>query len=152
MNIVKEERVKQGMCTLCGIRPAREGLRTCEFCAERYKKKRIEDRAWCKEHGYCPVCQKNKLFGAEKICIECKAKHNEFNHKYYQEHKDKMQAQSRKNNRTLYQKRKEQGLCTKCGSKFLKPGRSKCYLCLAKDQDIARRYRDRLNGGVVVNG
>ena len=110
-----------------------------------------EDRIFWQALKICPMCEKNHLYNGEKMCLECKAYHNEYNHKYYLAHKEKMKVQLRKNNRTLYQRRKEEGLCTKCGSKFLKPGKSKCYQCLAKDADIARRYRDRLSGGVIVN-
>lgn len=111
-----------------------------------------EDRIFWQALKICPMCEKNHLYNGEKICLECKAYHNEYTRKFYMAHRDAMNTKNKERNRELYKRRKEQGLCTKCGSKFLKPGRSKCYQCLAKDQDIARRYRDRLNGGVVIDG
>ena len=109
-----------------------------------------EDRIFWQALKICPQCEKRRLYNGEKVCLECKAYHNNWQNQNYWKHKDVINARNKKLNRDLYQRRKEQGLCTKCGSKNLKPGKTKCYQCLAKGADIARRYRDRLNGGVVV--
>lgn len=102
--------------------------------------------------GICPVCRKEKLFGKEKTCILCKAWHSEYNHKYYAKNKEKLIPENRQRNRSMYARRKEQGLCTKCGSKYLKPGKTKCYMCCQKDIEQSRRYYLKKMESRVANG
>ena len=85
--------------------------------------------------GICPRCKKNRLyFGQER---------------YRARHKEKAAELARVNGNKVYQKRKEQGLCTRCGKKA-KPGRTMCYRCMALRTEYNRirklRMEDMVHG------
>lgn len=99
--------------------------------------------------GICPRCKKNRLYFGEKTCIECKAMNLTYQERYRARHKEKAAELARINGNKVYQKRKEQGLCTRCGKKA-KPGRTMCYRCMALRTEYNRirklRMEDMVHG------
>lgn len=108
------------------------------------------DREFFLSIRICPVCRKERLYEKERICPDCKIRHAEYCQKYYKEHKEKLNKRNSEYKKSLYLRRKEQGLCVKCGSKFLKPGTAKCYQCCEKDRLVSARYLERKK--VLANG
>ena len=110
-----------------------------------------EDRIFWQALRICPICEKRKLYFGEKNCIECRAKYGEYRRTYNLKHRERINAHNRERNREMYQRRKELGVCVRCGSKNIKPGSFKCYQCLEKDKVKQHEYRERRKER-VVNG
>lgn len=88
--------------------------------------------------GICPKCTKHKLFGDEKACPECRAKYTQYSKNRDREHYNEVHSNWA---RRVYQERKEQGICTRCGKRKAKQGQYRCELCIAKDLKT-RQIRD----------
>lgn len=125
-------RKAKGLCVKCGKVPPRENRVMCAECAEKERKYENESRAFCRSVGICPVCQKNKLFGDERNCPECRAKN-------YARNLNKPNIVRHIN--TTHYKRKTEGLCIKCGERPPVFGRVSCSYCLIKEQQRAKDYR-----------
>ena len=125
-------RKEKGLCVKCGKVPPRENKVMCAECAEKERKYENETRAFCRSVGICPVCQKNKLFGDERNCPECRAKNYARNLK---------QPKTIRRINTTYYKRKKLGLCVKCGDKPPEYNKTMCKRCLIKEQNRAKDYR-----------
>lgn len=123
---------ENGICVRCRKEKASLGKIMCESCAKKDNQRTKENREALKGMGICPRCGRNKLWGDEKNCIECRAKMYEYN----LTHKTK----STKNYNKI---RKENGLCIKCGKKPPVKGKTKCATCAAKERIRAREYRMR---------
>ena len=108
----------------------------CSECAAKVRNAKKADREWAKEHGFCPRCMKNKLFGDEKICPECLA--------YMYAVNIKSRQKNYGDNHTYYLKDiarlKEQRICRGCRKKKAAEGHTYCKECLAKKR--IRRRRD----------
>ena len=64
----RKQRVAQGVCTLCGKRPAKSGRKSCELCLY---KERIRRRANYIEHGQDPLPRHERpAYGLCYICLE----------------------------------------------------------------------------------
>jgi predicted amidophosphoribosyltransferase len=134
------ERYKaQGICVRCGSRKAKEGRVMCSECAEKMKKAQNETRKWAREHGFCPRCLRNRLWGQEKICPECLAdaaiankksreKYYGGNHEYYIMDITRLKAK---------------GLCRGCRKNKVSTGHTYCEACLEKKR---RRFRKKNEG------
>ena len=98
------------------------------------------NRRYYKRIGYCPRCNgKNKLFGDEKSCPECRARETERTLKARDAKRyNKYHAKWSKN---TYYSRKEKGLCTRCGKYPAKKGQLRCEYCIIKDS-ATRQIRE----------
>lgn len=143
----RAERAAQGLCTKCGSPIDTDG----HWCAKCRKDAR-EARAMFLSHGICPVCQKEKLFGQEKVCVECRAKKNELSAKYEARKKaEDGEAHRRRRNDNwmrMYYRRKEEGVCTACGKRKPEEGKAKCGICLNKNKEGSRAWRAHMDGGI----
>lgn len=135
-----KNRRKNNLCPRCGKPLDRDGF-YCVECLEKNNEYRREVREWCREHKICPACGKNKLYGDEKNCIECraiKATYKE-NHKLTEEQRERYNELTKKNNKNTYQERKKLGICTRCGKRKAISGKCKCAICQEKDNAIHRK-------------
>ena len=93
----------------------------------------------------CPRCGKRKLWGDEKECIECRAeaagRQAEWREKNSEAFRESHAIWSKK----TYSKRREAGICTRCGKRPAAPGKAMCGICSAR-QNTRRRERARQNG------
>lgn len=135
-------RKELGLCVKCGreIEPERKGKTTCYLCVKKNTDYKRETREFVLEFRICPRCFKNKLYGDEKNCLECRTK-NYINRErqrrdkpereiiYYQHAKEKQ--------RVRYQQRKEQNLCVTCGKPLKQDDttHSNCDSCRRKVRD-----------------
>lgn len=92
--------------------------------------------------GICPECRKNRLFGDERSCIECKAKKAVYNKTYHSKHAERDKNKCSDYNKKVYRDRIGKGICTRCGKRKAEPMRKKCRLCLDKDARVQRLRRD----------
>lgn len=128
---------QQGLCVRgCG-RKAVAGKTMCDACAEKGRQYQRENREWARERGLCPRCMKNKLFGDEKICVECLADASIINRRnrekrYGSEHEYYIMDITRL---------KENGICRGCRKQKVVTGHTYCMSCLIKKREKSRRAR-----------
>lgn len=127
-------RKEKGLCVKCGKVPPRQNRVMCAECGEKERRYENETRAFCRSVGICPVCQKNKLYGNERNCVECRAKNYARNLN---------QPKVVRHINTTHYKRKAEGLCVKCGERPPENDRVMCSRCLIKEQNRAKSYRAR---------
>lgn len=115
MSSTYHKNIAEGRCGQCGKINDRLNRAVCSECAKKDVINQTETRNWYRDHGYCPRCKRNKLMGSEKTCVECRAKDaerleikRESDRKAYN---DSMSSY----HKSLYNRRKEQGLCPVCG-------------------------------------
>lgn len=132
-----ERRKSQGLCVECGQPLDRNGTR-CVKCRKKINRVTKERRSWYFLHNICPRCGKNDLFGDETICPECSARNtnNTLKNRNYEEYNNYHRNWAK----STYQKRKEAGLCTRCGKRKATEGRTTCGVCRERD-NAARRIR-----------
>lgn len=134
----RESRKSAGLCVGCGKPLDRDGA-YCTKCRERINIVTRERRQWYLSHKICPRCGKNDLMGDETICPECRAK--SVNNSLKNRKKDEYNAYHKEWAKSTYQKRKESGICTRCGKRKAPEGYFKCSVCRAKDNET-RRIRE----------
>lgn len=96
------------------------------------------NKHYYKRIGICPYCRRNKLFGEEKSCPECRAKATELSSKRDKIRYNKNHADW---SRKVYQERKLKGICVRCGKRKANKGYVRCEYCRIKDE-AARQIRD----------
>lgn len=134
---VKEKyyhRKSLGLCTRCGKEKDDDGFTICSNCRE-YQK---DLRDLYKRYGVCPVCRENEIVGDEKTCLDCRAKKMVYNAEYRNRDADEYRANQRIKHKQLFDERKKQGLCARCGRK---KGNSYFVNCERCRQDMALRAR-----------
>lgn len=135
---LREKRLSQGLCVKCGKENSDKRYKNCPICREKQRNKTNyhDERIFYQSLGVCPVCHKNKLFGDEKQCVECKAKHYNYSMSAYEKDKENYNKRRVENDRKLSAERKQKGLCIRCARK--KPSgdnHSYCPLCRAKARE-----------------
>jgi hypothetical protein len=145
---------QEGRCTICGkiISGEREGMTYCSECAEKESKRRkkiyYENREYCLRHDICPICKRNKIFGDEKWCPECRAKkYNSLctrlatDSEYYEHRLEKI----RNSNHKRLEFRRSNNLCSRCGKPLsdYDNGFVNCKKCRVRNMLRNRNYRAR---------
>lgn len=105
-----------------------------------------ETRRFLTSIGMCPRCGKNKLFGDEKNCPECRAKANTYDSKRWVEQHDKRLADKKRSFKKLYDERKAKGICVKCATRKADEGHVTCVWCRKKEN--LKTVERRRKGGV----
>lgn len=126
-----KRRVEQGLCGKCGKPLDRNGS-VCISCNEKHKKYTNESRKWFKEHGICPTCGKNELFGDENNCPECRAKKAEWMQKAREKNGDKISTQHNISQNKRYHELIDAGICPNCKKRQASNGMRMCDVCHAK--------------------
>ena len=104
-----------------------------------------EERAFYVSIGLCPRCGRNKLFGDEKNCPECSAKAQEYNERYRAEHPEQFRRYINAYHKSMYQQRKEAGMCVRCGKRKPLYNDLRCGIC--KEKMTLRRQERRVRDG-----
>jgi hypothetical protein len=76
------QRIRDGLCTNCGIRPSREGKRACQHCADASKRANKKTRADRVSSGLCSRCGKEPRFFGTVFCEACRERANEITTKH----------------------------------------------------------------------
>lgn len=126
-----KRRVEQGLCGKCGKPLDRNGS-VCVSCNEKHKKYENESRKWYKEHGICPTCGKNQLFGDEKNCPECRAKKAEWMQEARGRNGEKIAEQHKISQNRRYHELIDAGICPNCKKRPAENGMRFCSICRAK--------------------
>lgn len=106
------------------------------------------DRKFFVSLGLCPRCGKNRLFGDEKNCRECSIKQQGYNERYKAEHSEEVRKRTNDYHRSVYQQRKEAGVCVRCGKRKPVFNDLRCGICREKMQ--LRRQERRVKNGTLT--
>lgn len=133
-------RKENGLCTRCGKELDRGGM-YCASCNDRHNAYSRANRKFWRENNICTICGKEPVPGTDRICPECRIKHNAARKPLTEEQILVRNKRYRTKQNELYKQRKEHGICTRCGKRKAEAGRAKCGLCLAKDVEVQRQRR-----------
>ena len=134
-----EKRKENGLCVDCGKPLDRDGIR-CVECRKRLNRETMETRHWYQDNHICPRCRKNSIMGDEKNCPECRAKATNGTAALRDRDRESYNAKQRILHKSIYQKRKEKGLCVRCGKRNADYGYFTCGICRDKGR-TAKRIR-----------
>ncbi len=132
-----DKRKSNGLCVGCGNPLDRDGI-YCATCRERINKTTRERRHWYQDNGICPRCGKVSLMGDEKVCPECRAESANEKSRIREENREKYNEKQRIIHGNIYNKRKEQEICTRCGKRKADKGYKTCGVCRAKTREYRR--------------
>ena len=142
---MREKRKQNNLCVACGKILDREGT-MCIDCRQKATKQTNENRKWFQEHGICPRCTKEKLYGDEKNCINCRIKTTE--NTLVKRNKERYNKNHAEWSKRTHQEMIEKGICTRCRKRKADYGYKTCGICRAKDKEYKRmktRNSDRKN-------
>lgn len=104
-------------------------------------------RAERKKLGICTGCGKEKAFSPYVRCPACIEKFTLKNAAYASQldavRKQRIRASQKLSAQKIFIRRREQGLCPKCGKKKPAVGRKFCERCLLKMREYIAAYRQR---------
>ena len=92
----------------------------------------MTDYQFYKRMGVCPMCRKEKLFGLECTCLECRAKDAESKAKKRERMRIKAREYERNQKKKLSDRRRSEGKCYVCGVELTDFKYKACVLCRAK--------------------
>lgn len=99
-----------------------------------------------KEHGICVRCHHEKSIKGKTLCPECADKVSDENRKRYSANKEKVKENNRKQHKALYERRKIDGVCVRCGKRLPKDGMFSCTQCLIKQAKYKAEAFERKGG------
>lgn len=100
----------------------------------------MTDYQFYKRMGVCPSCRKNKIMGDEGHCPECRAWFANHFAKKLEANREEMNKARRIRDSELRKKRRENGLCYRCGGE-LKDGFSLCRRCREREKIYKARQK-----------
>lgn len=130
---------------------------TVEEKKEHHRKLSRDRYYWLKEHHVCVNCGQQTALPGRTLCWDCTDKVAKRGYKKRQRQKsDKVHQEKVKEYRKkIYHERKNAGVCTACGKRPPRPGRTRCSRCADKDNS---RYKpvfppksERVSYGVCSN-
>jgi len=133
-----EKRKLNGLCINCGKSLDSEGIH-CISCRKRINREVRETRHWYQDNGICPRCRKVSLMRGGKACPECNAEFANRTARIRERNREEYNEKQRMTHKNIYNIRKEQGICTRCGKRKAIPEKTKCGICLDKDAKAHRK-------------
>ena len=101
-----------------------------------------ESYQWYKAHKICPRCSMRMADPGKVHCFECL----EYSRIYASEHEDKALVSEKQRERR--ERRKEAGICCKCGKKpvfrYNNHTYAVCYECYIKTSNAQRRHKEKV--------
>lgn len=115
--------------------------KTSEETRMRQRQYAAERRRLLQERGFCPMCKKNRPFAGYKHCADCLYKLQMRNIKNHESGwREKWQLKDNELHKTRYAQRKAAGICTRCGARPARNGRTRCERCAYLDRVNANKY------------
>lgn len=141
----RQKKIENRVCVTCMKKLPEDRKSTiCEECQQKQNELQRLDYKFYQEQGICPRCRKNILFGNEKSCLECRAIAANNMAKYYQSvDKEEYLARRKERSAKLLEYRRENGLCTRCGSEKSDNKFAYCNSCRIKVNLKGNEYRIR---------
>lgn len=135
-----EKTVGRGLCYGCGAPLDRQGVR-CTACAAKANEYKKLTHEWHVQNHICTACGRERVYGTDMTCFECRAKAAIIRQKYMISTAQKEANAARA--RTIYKQRCEDGICVVCGKRKAATDRRKCHICLIKEAERARIRRNK---------
>ena len=107
------KRLRLGKCVACGKPNETPDKVRCPACRAKEHQYYVESAEFFEKNGLCKRCNRYYALPERKFCHECLAILANRSAKRVNTEADK--EKMRKHCKTLYQQRKEAGLCTRCG-------------------------------------
>lgn len=147
---LRKYRKENGLCVNCGNPLDGTGV-LCESCREKKHERERNNYRYYQSIHVCPRCHKNKLYGDEKKCPECRAKEAESAARRRRARNSEDRAaylERRKvHNKRYREALKEKGLCVSCGKRKVEAGHTYCRYCRDKKSEA-----QRIANGVPLGG
>lgn len=105
---------ENNICWVCGNKKDRDGY-YCSKCLIKKREDSKEQKIFYRSIGICPLCKKNRLFGSEKTCPECRAKESERIYRIRERDREKYNKEHNLCEKRIYSERLKNGLCPRCG-------------------------------------
>lgn len=139
-------RKESGLCQRCGNPLDREGI-LCVKCNSSHNEEQRKSRVYYQKNHVCPRCLKNSLFGDEKNCPECAAKHYEdaMKKRSTEEGRLKYNKNHASWAKSEYNKRIKNGMCGRCGKRKADEGYKTCSICRVRERNKKREREQRKN-------
>lgn len=103
-------------------------------------------KIWLNEHGICRDCGQRDVEPNTQLCFECAQRKYKKANEYYQKHKEKIKEQAKERSKKIYEERKENGICVKCGKRKAIKGLTFCIECRAKSKRVKdKRWNNDIN-------
>lgn len=130
-----EKRKKNKLCRDCGKPLDRDGVR-CIECNDKHNQYQNENRRYYQSLGFCPRCKIEKLYGDEKMCINCSRYMQEINLK----NRDRLEynKQHAEWSRRTHKQMLEKGICYRCRKRKADVGYKTCGICRTKLREKRR--------------
>lgn len=147
------ERKQKGLCVNCSTPLEADENVLCTECREKRRKNVNEIREIKKKLKLCPRCGKNKLFGDEANCPECRAYATNIMSKWREVNKEHYNEVHKTYSKKITKERREKGLCTRCGKRKADGGYVTCGVCRDKNRKSWRNRtpystrEERVNNG-----
>lgn len=133
-------RVLQGLCGDCGNPIGKDGTKhRCRVCADKINTYNAETREWMKERGFCPICHKNRIYGSEKKCVECRAKSANLAQRRRDNNREEYNRYARELHARKVEEWKSKGLCSRCGRERDDKRFETCSRCRRKSREQKRK-------------
>lgn len=126
-----QKRRSLGICVDCG-NPVENGACRCLNCSTKKNDEKTENYRLYQSCGICPICRINPIMGDEKSCPECKAASGSYSNYRRSENRDRYNQTHREWAKMEYSRRKELGICTRCGKRKALNGKVMCGVCADK--------------------
>lgn len=97
---------------------------------------------YLKSRNICVACGKEKALENNVHCLICKMDARESKKKFRENHKERLKEYIKENMESIYKKRKEAGICVKCGTRKTENGFATCKTCRAKARNKYKSKRE----------
>jgi len=137
-----QRRKALGVCPYCGGELDEEGRVTCTKCRQREK----EWRDTLQANHICPSCKRNRIYGSDKRCPECRAyeANRRAQARLNDEKREIFNAQQRKSKHKREEIARQNGMCIRCHKrKSDNPNGGMCAYCKAKQRAYQRDHRSK---------
>lgn len=145
---LRKERAAAGLCSTCGGRLDTDG-KTCSVC----RKKSRNNYHWYQSIGICPVCKKEKLYGTEKTCPECKAKAAFYAalrwEKMTESEREAQRKRKNEKDKIKYHICKNSNICVKCKKRKNERNCTMCSICRVRERENDRKRHHNLTGDYI---
>ena len=137
-----QKRKENGLCRSCGKPLDREGT-YCISCLDKRREDAKKERAFLKKYHICTYCRKEKVFGNDTICPECRAKRKPEDGKVRcriclnKNNESKRKSYERNGYKREY--REDHNLCFFCGNPLDTNHKKVCKKCYDKFVEIGKK-------------
>lgn len=101
----------------------------------------MTDRQFYKRMGICPNCRKRPIYERENSCFECKEKRVEYMRMKRLENPKLENFKTKEYKRLLWNKRRENGQCYRCGEVLTDLKYKTCRLCRMKANEWQKQRK-----------